>query len=143
MKRIIISILILFVAMPVCFAQSKAGKTDTTKHATFYTCPHHSDVVENAPGKCVKCGMALVLSGKEQMKASTTKSYRCAVHVDQISHDAGKCPVCGKKLHLSAKEQMKAEVAKVYTCPMHPQVALDKDGKCPKCGTALVEKKKG
>ena len=85
--------------------------------------------------------MALVLSNKEQMKATTTKSYRCPVHVDVVSHDPGKCPQCGRKLNLSSKEQMKAEVGKVYTCPMHPQVALDKEGKCPKCGAALVEKK--
>jgi len=141
MKRIILSIMIIFAALPVCLAQSKAGKVDTTKHPTYYSCPHHHNVVSKEPGKCPQCGMALVLSGKEQMKATTTKSYRCPVHVDVVAHDPGKCPQCGRKLHLSAKEQMKAEVGKVYTCPMHPQVALDKEGKCPKCGQALVEKK--
>jgi transcription initiation factor IIE alpha subunit len=141
MKHIILSFVIMLVAMPFCFAQSKAGKTDTTKHVTYYACPHHPDMVSKEPGKCEKCGMDLVLSNKQQMKAKVTKSYSCPVHTDVVSHDPGKCPQCGKKLHLSAKEQMKAEIGKVYTCPMHPQVALDKEGKCPKCGTALVEKK--
>jgi len=28
--------------------------------AKQYTCPMHPDVVQNAPGKCPKCGMNLV-----------------------------------------------------------------------------------
>ena len=141
MKNIIILTIAFFIASPALFAQSKAGKTDTTKHATFYTCPKHSDVVSDKPGNCPTCGMELNLSGKEQMKAQVTKNYNCPVHVDVTKHDPGKCLKCGKKLNLSAKEQMKAQVVKLYTCPMHPTVALDKEGKCPKCGTALVEKK--
>jgi Heavy metal binding domain len=35
--------------------------TTTTAHA--YTCPMHSDVHEAAPGKCPRCGMALVPEG--------------------------------------------------------------------------------
>ena len=123
------------------FSQEKAGKIDTTQHTSLYTCPMHSDVVSDKPGKCPKCGMDLQLSGKEQMKASVTKNYNCPIHLDVVKHDPGKCPKCGRKLNLSPKEQMKAEVGKVYTCPMHPLVALDKEGNCPKCGIALVEKK--
>lgn len=141
MKKIIILTIAFFIVSPALFAQSKAGKTDTTKHTSLYTCPKHPDVVSDKPGKCPKCGMALSLSGKEQMKAQVTKNYTCPVHTDVITHDPGKCPKCGRKLNLSPKEQMKAEVMKIYTCPMHPDVALDKEGKCPKCGTALVEKK--
>ena len=124
------------------FSQTKAGKVDTTQHPSFYTCQMHPDVVSDSPGKCPKCGMDLTLSGKEQMKASVTKTYSCPVHFNVTKHDPGKCPKCGKKLNLSPKEQMKAEVVKLYTCPMHPEVALDKDGICPKCGKQLVEKKK-
>jgi len=123
------------------FSQEKAGKKDTTQHTTFYSCPKHSDIVSDKPGKCPKCGMDLNLSSKEQMKARITKNYNCPVHLDITKHNPGKCPKCGRKLNLSPKEQMKAEVMKIYTCPMHPEVALDKEGKCPKCGTALVEKK--
>jgi transcription initiation factor IIE alpha subunit len=137
---LILSVTMLFVVNGV-LAQSKAGKVDTTKKATYYTCPMHSDIVKHEPGKCPKCGMALTISTKEQIKSNTAKNYVCPVHVDVFSHDPGKCPKCGKKLNLSPKEQMKAEVGKVYTCPMHPQVALTKDGVCPKCGKALVEKK--
>lgn len=141
MKQILFLTMTFLIASSSLFAQSKAGKADTTKHATFYSCPMHADVKSEKPGKCSKCGMDLKLSGKEQMKTAVTKNYRCPVHVNEISHDPGKCPQCGRKLKLSAKEQMKAEVGKVYTCPMHPDVALNKDGVCPKCGKALVEKK--
>lgn len=142
MKNIIVLTIAFFIASPVLFAQSKAGKVDTIKHATFYTCAKHSDVVSDKSGKCPKCGMDLHLTSKEQIKRTVTKNYNCPVHLDVSSHNPGKCPQCGKKMNLSPKEQMKAEVVKLYTCPMHPEVALDKDGKCPKCGTALVEKKK-
>lgn len=143
MKNIILLAASLFIALPAVLAQTKAGKTDTTKHVTWYSCPMHPDVVSEKPGNCPKCGMDLKLSGKEQMKTAVTKSYSCPVHVNVTSHDPGKCPQCGRKLKLSAKEQMKAEVTKAYTCPMHPEVALDKGGKCPKCGVKLVRRKKG
>jgi len=141
MKQILVLTLAFFIASSSLFAQNKAGKVDTTKHPTYYTCPMHSDVVSHKPGQCPKCGMDLTLSNKQQMKADVTKTYSCPVHVGVTSHDPGKCPQCGRKLKLSAKEQMKAEVGKVYTCPMHPEVSLNKDGVCPKCGKALVEKK--
>ncbi len=141
MKKIIILSISLFIAAPALFAQTKAGKEDTTKHTTLYSCPMHPDVTSDKPGKCPKCGMDLKLTPKEQMKKAVTKTYTCPLHPDVFSHDPGKCPQCGRKLTLSPKEQMKAKVVKLYTCPMHPEVALDKVGKCPKCGKALVEKK--
>lgn len=142
MKKIVALTVAVFIASSCLFAQTKAGKVDTTQHAAFYTCPNHPEVVSHEPGNCPKCGMKLNLSSKEQMKTGVTKNYVCPVHADVVSHDPGQCPKCGRKMSLSAKEQMKAEVAKVYTCPMHPDVALTKDGICPKCGKPLVEKKK-
>ena len=142
MKKLVILIVALFITSTSIFAQSKAGKMDTTKHTPLYACPKHPEITAHKPGKCPKCGMQLNLSPKEQMKASQLKNYTCPSHMEVVSHDPGKCPICGKKLNLSPKEQMKTELAKIYSCPMHPDVALDKEGKCPKCGTALVEKKK-
>lgn len=140
MKKLVSLTMALFLISTCIFAQ-KAGRVDTTKHETFYSCPKHPEVTGHEPGKCPKCGMEFTLSPKEQMKAREMKNYKCPVHLEVAKHDPGKCPKCGKKLTLSAKEQMKAEVAKVYTCPMHPEVALDKEGNCPKCSKALVEKK--
>ena len=140
MRRLVFLTLALFLISTSIYAQ-KAGRVDTVKHATFYSCPTHPDVTGHEPGKCSKCGKDLTLSTKEQMKNREMKTYACTVHLDVAKHDPGKCPKCGKKLSLSPKEQMKGEVVKLYTCPMHPEVALDKDGNCPKCGKALVKKK--
>jgi len=142
MKKIITVFAALLITVTGLFAQTKAGKIDTAKHAAFYSCPHHPGIVSDHAGKCSICGMDLKLSGKEQMKASEVKNYNCPTHLDVTSHHPGQCPKCGKKMSLSLKEQMKAGDVKLYTCPMHPDVALDKDGVCPKCGKALVEKKK-
>lgn len=142
MKKTIIVLISFLIAAPAIFAQTtKAGRTAPKRTVEYYTCSMHTDVVRYKPGKCPKCGMALRLSLKEQMKMDTKKDYTCSAHPDVVTHDPGQCPKCGKKLNLSSKEQMKAEIVKVYTCPMHPDVALDKEGKCPKCGGNLVEKK--
>ena len=141
MKALTFMAVVLLMTTTGLMAQTKAGKADTSKHTTLYSCPKHPDVTNHAPGKCAKCGMELGLSGKEQMKAAHAKTYTCPVHVDVKVHNPGNCPKCGKKLHFSAKEQMKAGVTKAYTCTMHPDVALDKEGNCPKCGKVLVEKK--
>lgn len=142
MKKTLTLLAALFVCASCLFAQSKAGKTDTTKHFALYTCSMHPNITSDKPGNCPLCGMKLNTSAKEQMKGAVVKNYTCPMHTAIVKHDPGKCPKCGKQLtQLSAKEQMKTQIVKRYTCPMHPEVALDKEGKCPKCGTALVEKK--
>ena len=56
-------------------------KTTTKPVAKKYTCPEHPEVVMNKPGKCPKCGMALVEKKemkKEMMekKTATTKKVK-------------------------------------------------------------------
>jgi len=71
---------------------SKQTTTKTTMKpvAMKYTCPEHPDVVMNKPGKCPKCGMALVekkmmkkgmMEKKSEMmekKTETTKKMKTA-----------------------------------------------------------------
>jgi predicted RNA-binding Zn-ribbon protein involved in translation (DUF1610 family) len=140
MKSLLVLLLMLATGF-ISFAQEKAGKKDTAKHVSLYSCPMHPDVTSNHAAKCPKCGMELALSKKEQMKRDVTKSYTCPVHADVVSNSPGKCPKCGKQLTASKKEQMKMEVTKVYTCPMHPDQIADKPGKCSECGMDLVMKK--
>ena len=45
-------------------------KTTTKKAALVYTCPMHPEVAMNKPGKCPKCGMALV---EKKVVKKTTK----------------------------------------------------------------------
>jgi len=72
MKKTIIAIGILFAANTATFAQDSTHKSGTAKHkmttSKKYTCTMHPDVVMDKPGKCPKCGMALV-----PMKKKTTK----------------------------------------------------------------------
>lgn len=119
---------------------SRYKDTTNTIKLVQYSCPMHPDMTSDKPGKCSKCGMSLVLSKKEQMKADVVK-YTCPMHPEIVSNAPGKCSKCGMNLTLSKKEQMKSDVVNGYTCPMHPEVSSDKAGKCPKCGMNLVQKK--
>ena len=141
MKKIIILIFGILISTAGIFAQSKAGKEDTVKHATFYSCPHHPDSVKLLPGKCSICGMELHLSKKEEMNAGITKNYSCPVHLEISGEKGGNCSKCNKPLTLSKKENMKAQTMK-YTCAMHPDVTSKKSGTCPKCGMTLMKTKK-
>jgi len=60
MKQLLFLTIALFIGSYSLIAQTKAGKTDTTKHTTYYTCSMHSDIVSDKPGKCPKCGMEMV-----------------------------------------------------------------------------------
>ena len=97
----IIMLLIATFAMSATFAQKKDTssnpKTDTTTQVT-YTCEMHPEVVSSEPGKCSKCGMALNLSKKEQMKMEVMKIYTCSMHPEVKSDKPGKCPKCDMDL---------------------------------------------
>ncbi|HEX3025571.1 MAG TPA: heavy metal-binding domain-containing protein [Chitinophagaceae bacterium] len=120
------------------FSQTKGGRTDTTKHIVWYTCPMHDSVKMKQPGNCPICGMKLNLSKKEEIKMAQAKNYVCPSHPNVTSNKPGVCPVCGMTLNLSSKEKAKLG----YTCPMHPDVKSDKAGKCPNCGMQLTKIKK-
>ena len=70
MKKTIIAIAILLAANTGTFAQDSTKKHRAPKHsmATKYTCTMHPEVVRNKPGKCPKCGMALVKMKSGKMK---------------------------------------------------------------------------
>ena len=70
MKTILMAFAILL-ASTATFSQTKKSVTHKHQHsvaAQKYTCTMHPEVVRNKPGKCPKCGMALV-----PMKKKTTK----------------------------------------------------------------------
>ncbi|EOR94116.1 hypothetical protein ADIARSV_2729 [Arcticibacter svalbardensis MN12-7] len=74
MKRSIMAIAILFMAATTTFSQTKPDSTRKDsiqkegKMVKKYTCSMHPEVVMNKPGKCPKCGMALVLVKKQDQK---------------------------------------------------------------------------
>ena len=73
MKKTIIMALAIFLAGTTTFAQAKQTGKHSGHHkstaAKQYTCTMHPEVVMNKPGKCPKCGMALVpMKGKKASK---------------------------------------------------------------------------
>lgn len=124
-----------------------------------FTCPMHSQIVQDGPGKCPICGMNLVplnKSGDGHTKAhhmhspkhdqptpsdrsSEGEQYYCPMlcEGDKKYSMPGNCPVCG--MHLVKEQKLKTK-SKEYTCPMHPEIVRDEPGSCPICGMELVPK---
>lgn len=61
---------------------------------TAYTCPMHSEVRQDHPGACPKCGMAL-----EPVAPPVAKvQYTCPMHPEIVRDEPGNCPICGMVL---------------------------------------------
>ncbi|MFV5699143.1 heavy metal-binding domain-containing protein [Flavobacterium sp. ZT3R17] len=102
----------------------------TRMHEKMYTCPMHSDVMQDHPGKCPKCGMNLVES------KNRTKGY-CPMCKEKTMMKDGKCTKCGKQI---TKYGEKGQSKKVYICSScHAKSKTS--GKCPKCGAKMEEMK--
>jgi Cu+-exporting ATPase len=60
-----------------------------------YTCPMHPEIVQDGPGSCPKCGMALV---PMIPAAPAAAEYTCPMHPEVRSPKPGNCPKCGMAL---------------------------------------------
>ena len=61
-----------------------------------WTCPMHPEIVQDHPGSCPKCGMALEPKG---VPAGTTRiEYTCPMHPEIVQDHPGNCPKCGMAL---------------------------------------------
>jgi Cu+-exporting ATPase len=60
-----------------------------------YTCPMHPEVVQEGPGSCPKCGMALVPMAPSLPPAA---EYTCPMHPQIRRSQPGNCPICGMAL---------------------------------------------
>ncbi|MDF1545855.1 MAG: heavy metal-binding domain-containing protein, partial [bacterium] len=61
-----------------------------------YTCPMHPEVLQDGPGDCPKCGMAL--EPKSPSVASQRTEYTCPMHPEIVQDTPGDCPICGMAL---------------------------------------------
>ncbi len=73
-----------------------------------YTCPMHPEVVQDGPGSCPKCGMAL--EPVSPIQPATRTEYTCPMHPEVMQDGPGSCPKCGMALEprsvaLSEEEQ--------------------------------------
>ena len=62
-----------------------------------YTCPMHPDVVQDAPGDCPRCGMALERVPGTTPAAAATE-WTCPMHPEIVRAEPGDCPICGMAL---------------------------------------------
>lgn len=111
-----------------------------------WICPMHPEVSQSGPGKCPKCGMALIPDAEManvhplQNTAAQSQVYTCPMHPEVRQSQPGNCPKCGMALIPTAKQQPQGRSVQTspYICPMHPEIRQDQPGKCPKCGMNLV-----
>ena len=105
MKKIIrFSTALLIVFICNFFTSQMNAQTQTTKPVTEqqsskkYTCPMHPEVVTDKPGKCPKCGMALVEKTVQKQdgmhKMHDMKDMKNMDDTTKMKHDSTKMKKC-------------------------------------------------
>jgi P-type Cu+ transporter len=61
-----------------------------------YTCPMDPEVLQEGPGPCPKCGMAL--EPLAVVPPATRTEYVCPMHPEIVRSEPGTCPICGMAL---------------------------------------------
>ncbi len=61
-----------------------------------YTCPMHPEVIQDGPGTCTKCGMAL--EPRDPPVTTRRTQYTCPMHPEIVRDEPGSCPKCGMAL---------------------------------------------
>jgi Cu+-exporting ATPase len=83
-------------AAPKISAAKISVSTPVVAGAPLYTCPMHSEIRQNQPGSCPKCGMALEPVAPIQPVSKT--EYVCPMHPQIVRSEPGNCPICGMTL---------------------------------------------
>jgi hypothetical protein len=84
-----------------------------------YTCPMHPEVLEDKPGNCHICKMAL-----EQTRIDTELNHSCPDHPVVITGKPGICPIDRRR------ELVPVVVTLHWTCKQSPDQKLMDPGKC-------------
>ena len=78
----------------------------------------HTEIIQDNPGSCPKCGMALELVTPQLPMGKT--EYICPMHPEIVSDDPGDCPICGMALEprVSAADNEENAELKRYVTPI-------------------------
>jgi len=90
------------------------------------TCPMHPDVLEEKPGSCPLCKMALVPVRLESV-------WSCPIHQAIIAHAPGQCPI-------DKRDLVQMTMALTWTCRGRPDIDQIEPGRCPD-GSATIAKR--
>jgi len=74
----------------------KVEPSQKIDNSQIYVCPMHSEVEQQGPGSCPKCGMTL--EPKAIPLVATKTQYTCPMHPEIIRDQPGDCPKCGMAL---------------------------------------------
>jgi len=80
-----------------------AGPAASSRSETLYGCPMHPDVIQDEPGNCHVCGMALVALDAVDARSDASGRgapivYQCPMHPEVVEAEPGDCPICGMAL---------------------------------------------
>jgi len=81
---------------PCCHGHAHPRSAALPVEGASYTCPMHPEVIQDGPGDCPKCGMALESMGPSP--ATTRSEYTCPMHPEVVQDHPGACPKCGMAL---------------------------------------------
>jgi len=70
--------------------------------SAMYTCPMDPEIIQEGPGTCPKCGMALEVMGVPTLATKT--EYTCPMHPEVTQDHPGSCPKCGMALEATTVE---------------------------------------
>ncbi len=72
------------------------GKAEEPASVSQYTCPMHPEILQDKPGACPKCGMAL--ESLIPVQPAIRTEYTCPMHPEIVQDSPGSCPKCGMAL---------------------------------------------
>jgi hypothetical protein len=91
MRGVATAVCVLTLLTAVMSAQQRRALAPPKLPPLSMTCPHHPDVIEDRPGTCPMCKMALV-------PVRLDSAWMCPVHTTVIESERGTCRLCRRQM---------------------------------------------